>query len=92
MAKISARGATKLAEASIDMPFDQSVGGVARLFYVLRSDGAILKATSFPNHPRGAYDRKRTGYTIIAKIKPGNDIHEVFNKYVARNRTAVEGK
>lgn len=92
MAKISARGARKLAEQSIDMPMDERVGGVARLFLVLRSDGVILRATSFPHHPHGAYDRKRTGYTIAARIKPGADMQVVFDRYVERKRAKLAAR
>jgi hypothetical protein len=78
MAKISARGATKVTEAHFDFTDSTSV---VRYFYVLRSDGAILSANAWPN-AESAYDRKRTGYSIAAKIKPGNDNLDVFNRYV----------
>lgn len=84
MAKISARGATKVAEAHFD--FTDSFAGtthVVRYFYVLRSDGAILSANAWPN-AESAYDRKRTGYSIAAKVKPGNDNLAVFTKFVNR--------
>lgn len=80
MAKISARGATKVAEAHFDFTDSTSV---VRYFYVLRSDGVILKATSWPNAAT-AYDRKRTGYSIAAKVKPVNDKLDVFTKFVNR--------
>jgi hypothetical protein len=68
MAKISARGAVKLAEAHLDMESSDWPGGVARTIYVLRSDGVVLRATQFPQHPQGAYDRKRTGYVKVGKL------------------------
>ena len=86
MAKISARGAVKLAEATMDEESSDWPGGVARTFYVLRSDGTILRASSFPNHPGGSYDRKRTAYTVMGKLKACTtaEKHEAFARYIAR--------
>ena len=94
MAKISARNGSKVAEASFDLPSDtgaSNFGSIVRYFFVLRSDGAILSTFSWPEAD-SSYDRSRKGYTIAAKIKPGNDNLAVFNKYVARRaaRLGVE--
>ena len=51
MAKISARGAVKLAEAVLDEESSDWPGGIARTFYVLRSDGTVLQASVVPAAP-----------------------------------------
>jgi len=88
MAKISARGAHKVCENSVDIDRSSDdigsfLGPVARVHYVLRSDGKILRAIAYPQATT-AYDRKRGGYTIVATIKPGYDMREVFDRYCAR--------
>lgn len=86
MAKISAHKGSKVAEASFDLRGDDHL---TRYFYVLRSDGAILSTFSWPN-ASNSYDRSRHGYTIAAKIKPGNDNLAVFTRWVER-RAAQRG-
>jgi hypothetical protein len=87
MAKISARGCHKLAEATFDFPRDDSgtcdhFGPVLRHVFVLRSDGHILSCTS---HPQAAdsYDRRRSGLTLWKKFKaevPASEYVERFAK------------
>lgn len=86
MAKISAHRGSKVAEASFDLTDDLD-SHVVRYFYVLRSDGAILSTFSWPN-ATNSYDRSRHGYSIAAKIKPGNDNLAVFTKWVNRRAEA----
>lgn len=62
MAKISARGAVKLAEASRELTTED--GTVVRYHYVLCSDGRVLRAFSLP-HAERAYDRKRSSYSVL---------------------------
>jgi hypothetical protein len=87
MAKISAHGATKLAEGYYDFDFGSSLG-VARNHYVLRSDGAILKASSYPNAER-SYDRRRTSYRKVAKFKAEPTI-DGFRRYVTKRALQME--
>lgn len=95
MAKISAHGAHKVAEASFDMDrsdYDTHFGSVVRYHYVLTSDGRILSAHSWPQ-ARSSYDRSRSAYTIDAKIKKdftGNPI-EVFTKFVTKRQLRLAG-
>lgn len=97
MAKISANGAVKLAEAHLDTidPEDIGVGGMWRTIYVLRSDGVVLRATQFPQHPNGAYDRKRQGYkrvgvlpaAIVAGGRPS--MLHAFERFAARKGATI---
>lgn len=95
MAKISARGATKLAEAIANDVSPDWPGNVARTFYVLRSDGGVLRATSFPNHPGGSYDRQRSGYKLLGKapvaiIAEGREaLVAWFDRFAARKGAVV---
>jgi|KBSMisStaDraftv2_1062788.scaffolds.fasta_scaffold541757_3 hypothetical protein len=92
MAKISARGAVKLAEATSDYTAEdndglQGVGGIVRTFYVLRSDGTVLAASSFPNHPGGSYDRKRSTYKAVARMSKDigrEGMLAAFGRFAAR--------
>lgn len=87
MAKLSARGAHKVTEESIDLPTDiEGVGGYIRYTFALRSDGVILRCSQFPFHPHGSYDRRRSTYTIVARIKKGADQRAVFDKFVTSRR------
>lgn len=89
MAKISAHGSTKLAEGFYDFNYGGSLGAV-RTFYVLRSDGVILRASSYPFAQR-AYDRKRSGYTVAGRFKPGKDVSvERFQEFVSRRAARME--
>lgn len=85
MAKISANKGSKVAERSIDRVAGDSHGGVLRIWYVLTSDGRILRASSYPLAPND-YDRKRSSYTIAARIKADHTrpLLDVFNAYVDR--------
>lgn len=56
MAKISARGAHKVAEASVARP------GGGSVVYVLRSDGAVLRRFKYA-------DGGSSGYSIVSKLK-----------------------
>lgn len=93
MAKISAHGATKLEERSFDTSVSSGntdfFGDTVRHFYVLRSDGAILRASSYPS-ANTSYDRKRSGYTVAGKIKAGSDFSAVFNRYVDKRAQAYQ--
>lgn len=84
MATISAYGCVKLAEAHYDLYIDSITPGFqqVRYFYVLRSDGAVLVASSYPQADH-AYDRKRGGYTLRGKLKAGPDV-EAFRRYVTK--------
>lgn len=98
MAKISAHNSFKLAESWFDITsyggdheVDRNVGGVVRRFYVLRSDGKVLAASSFPKHPGGSYDRKRTGYSVAGTLKnyePTNRQEMIAHFRVWVDRTA----
>jgi hypothetical protein len=95
MAKISARGAVKLAEATQDIPADDmgSVGGTIRVFYVLRSDGVVLRATSFPFHPGGSYDRKRSSYAVTGRMLKSTatraELLAAFAQFAARKNAVL---
>jgi hypothetical protein len=92
MAKISAHGSHKVTERSFDVysgTHSDFLGSVTRYIFVLRSDGAILRATSWPE-AETSYDRKRTGYSLIAKIKPGRDRLEAFNRFVDRRESTAQ--
>ena len=94
MAKISANGAVKLAEAHLDTYDDEDigVGGMWRTIYVLRSDGVVLRATQFPQHPNGAYDRKRSAYKVQGRFTKaiGHDaLLAAFERFAARKGATV---
>lgn len=98
MAKISANGAHKACEAYFDQPTDNlsapTLGPVARTHYVLRSDHVVLVCHSWPQatHP---YDRRRTGYKVLGKVKVDADTPfpslgeaiRYFIKYTERQAT-----
>lgn len=87
MAKISAHNARKLAELVV--PYhrgspDEYFGGTTEYIYVLTSDRRILRSFRYPE-ARSSYDRKRSGYKLVAKVKPtAEDPMKVFRTYVER--------
>lgn len=91
MAKISAHGATKTAELTSDVTNGvPSTGGIVRYIHVLRSDGAILRSSSFPQHPHGSVNRKRSTYRKVAQVSvSATEPQRVFEAYHARFVRAV---
>ena len=87
MAKISAHNARKLAELKV--PYhrgspDEFFGEITEYFYVLTSDRRILRSYRYPE-AKSAYDRKRSSYKIVARIKPtAEDPMRIFRTYVER--------
>jgi hypothetical protein len=78
MAKLSARGARKLAEFHVDHSTSDPgsfLGDTTRVWFVLRSDGVILRAIAYPN-AETSYDRSRKGYTTFGKLKPQHRVSE----------------
>lgn len=80
-------------ELASDIPNDISgTGGTTRYIHVLRSDRTVLRSSSFPNHPGGSYDRKRSGYRAIGKIsESAPDLIASFEAYHARFITRISG-
>lgn len=85
MAKISARGAAKVAQASKTWTDDDGYDHKLRL--ALRSDGVVLKAHDLrsPTMREGYGSRgwNRGGYTIVAKLSAG-DRAAMFRGYAAK--------
>lgn len=67
MAKISARGATELARSIITRLDPEVDGGQVNYDMVLRSDGAILRAVTWPNSTDPNLRRKT--YTVHSRLR-----------------------
>ena len=78
-----------------DKSWSDACGGTIRYFYVLRSDGQILQASSYPFHPGGSYYRKRGGYSLwksfsAAAVTKGEQyLIDQFRLIMARKHGAV---
>lgn len=91
MAKISARGAHKVASASKRWSDDDGYEHKLRL--ALRSDGKILRAHDLLLPTMAKYGSRgwnRGAYSIAATIKAGADPLAVFTAYAARNGCALD--
>ena len=62
MAKVSARGARKLGQVTVET-------GTARYVYCLRSDGTVLRRLAGFYNDSGEYHAHPTGYKVWASLK-----------------------
>lgn len=89
MAKISAYGAVKVADGAIDVT--EEGADTIRYHFVLRSDGEVLRASSYP-FAASAYLRKRSGYTLVGRVSKavqagGRDEMRLWmDQFLARKR------
>lgn len=89
MAKISARGATKVAQAN--KQWTDEDGWDHKMIYTLRSDGAVLRKHSLRSpQMRESYGSRgwnEGGYSIIGKLAPVGDRSSLdrFRDFVKRN-------
>jgi hypothetical protein len=89
-------GATEPVKPTM-VPASDSLGPVVRWYYVLRSDGAILSSSAWPQ-ATDTYDRKRSGYKVYGTIteatldKYGVTLMEAFQRVVNKQakRAGVE--
>ncbi len=68
MAKVSAHNCHKLAEVTEDIVHGEGFYDTVRHHFVLRSDGAVLHARSFPKGPT-PYDRRRGSYKVAGHVR-----------------------
>jgi hypothetical protein len=98
MAKISARGCTKLAQANRERELgtaDEHSITRARDRLALRSDGAILGASDYLQNGYSEKWWSRGGYSVRAKIKDARgrtraEMVQIFTNYAERRGYALK--